>query len=100
MIEDLFPSSSQVMLLGFSGQTPDEAIWEYAKSQDFTIVTADIDFITLSMRFGQPPKVIRLDRMDYSTTIAAELIRRRSIVISEFAKSVNGVLVLRRTRVG
>jgi predicted nuclease of predicted toxin-antitoxin system len=96
MIEDLFPGSTQIRLLGFSGQTADEAIWEYAKNQAFTIVTSDVDFVRLSGRFGPPPKVIRLDRMDYSTGIAAELIRRHSIIISEFGKSTNGVLVLRR----
>lgn len=84
------------MLLGLSGETADEAIWEYAKNHDFAIVTSDIDFVRISGRFGPPPQVIRLDRMDYSTAIAAELIRRRSIAISEFGKSANGVLVLRR----
>jgi predicted nuclease of predicted toxin-antitoxin system len=83
---------------GFSGETADKAIWEYAKDQDFTIVTSDIDFVRLSGRFGPRPKVIRFERMDYSTTIVADLIRRRAIVISEFGKSADGILVLRRTQ--
>jgi predicted nuclease of predicted toxin-antitoxin system len=96
MLEDLFPDSSQVMLLGFSGETPDEEIWELARQDGFTIVTADRDFERLIARCGAPPKVIRLERMDYSTQIAANLIRRNAVAISEFENSGRDVLVLRR----
>jgi predicted nuclease of predicted toxin-antitoxin system len=67
MIEDLFPLSSQVLLAGFEGEIPDNAIWEYARENSFAVVSADYDFVRLSNRFGPPPKVIRLERMDYST---------------------------------
>jgi predicted nuclease of predicted toxin-antitoxin system len=96
LLEDLFPSSAQTLLLGFSGETPDKAIWDYAKEHDFTIVSADLDFIHLSNRFGPPPKVIRLERMDYSTLLAAELIRRNAVLICEFRNSDQGILILRR----
>lgn len=96
MLVDLFPSSSQTLLSGFTGETPDKLIWEYARESNFTIVSADSDFVHLSNRFGPPPKVIRLERMDYSTQIAADLIRRNAIAISEFAESSRAILVLRK----
>lgn len=97
LIEDLFPGSSQVMLLGLSGETPDETIWEVARESGFTIVTADNDFLRLSAKYGAPPKVIRLERMDYSTQVAAALIRRNAVAIAEFESSKRNVLVLRRS---
>jgi len=96
MLDDLFPSSSQVMLLGLPGETPDEVIWRLAKEHEYTIVTADMDFVRLSERFGAPPKVIRLERMDYGTAIAASLVRRYGIAIAQFERSEKEVLVLRR----
>jgi predicted nuclease of predicted toxin-antitoxin system len=73
-----------------------DILWEYARESNFTIVSADSDFVHLSNRFGPPPKVIRLERMDYSTQIAADLIRRNAIAISEFAESSRAILVLRK----
>jgi hypothetical protein len=35
--------------------------------------------------------------MDYSTSVAAALIRRHAIAITEFEKSARPVLILRRT---
>jgi predicted nuclease of predicted toxin-antitoxin system len=97
MLEDLFPGSSQATLLGLSGEAPDEMIWEAARKGSFTIVTADTDFVRLSARYGAPPKVIRLERMDYSTHIAASLIRRNALTIAHFEKSKRNVLVLPRS---
>ena len=96
LLQDLFPGSSQLMLIGLAGETPDEVIWEFAKSAGFTVVTSDTDFIRLSAQRGAPPKLIFLDRMNYSTEIAADLIRRNAVVVSEFEKSTRNVLTSRR----
>ncbi len=85
------------MLLGLSGETPDERIWRAAKQGGFTVVTADTDFVQLSGLYGTPPKVIRLERMDYSAQIPASLIRRHAVAITEFEKSERSVLILRRS---
>jgi hypothetical protein len=45
---------------------------------------------------GPPPQVIRLERMDYSTEAAAELIRRYAIAITDLEQSARSVLILRR----
>jgi predicted nuclease of predicted toxin-antitoxin system len=80
MIEDLFPMSSQILLAGLRGETPDKLIWEYARENSFTVVSADYDFVRLSNRFGPPPKVIRLEQMAYSTRMAADLIRGKLLL--------------------
>ena len=59
-------------------------------------LTADADFVRLTELHGTPPQVIRLERTDYSTEAAAELIRRYAIAIAEFEKSARAVLILKR----
>lgn len=72
-IEDLFPKSTHV---GYEGmlQVPDTAVWEFARSNDFSIVTADADFYELATTLGPPPKVIWLRGCDYPTAIVEDLI--------------------------
>ena len=97
LLNDLFPGSTQVMILGLSGETPDREIWTIARNGGFVIVTADGDFLRLAERDDEAvPKVVWLERMNYSTEVAAALIRRNAIAIGEFEKSDKRVLTLRR----
>jgi hypothetical protein len=45
--------------------------------------------------FGPPPKVILLESWRYPTRFASELIRGNAVLIAEFAKSDQGLLILR-----
>lgn len=95
-IEDLFPGSLHVRSEGLK-QTPDQRVWEYAKSNGISIVTADADFYELAVAFGPPPKVIWLRGCDYPTAVAESLIRGQAIRISEFLEDTErAVLVLHR----
>ena len=95
-IDDLFPESLHVRSVGLT-QQPDAKVWEYAKTNDLSIVTADADFYDLSVALGPPPKVIWLRGCDYPTSVAEELIRGQSIRIAEFlADRERALLILRR----
>jgi len=96
LLDDLFPDLTPVALVGFSGETADHIIWQFAKEHDFAIATADGDFIHLVETLGAPPKIIRLERMEYSTEVAAALLRRYAVAIAEFGKSSKPILLLRR----
>jgi predicted nuclease of predicted toxin-antitoxin system len=63
---------------------PDTSIWAFAKSNDFSIVTADADFYELATTLGPPPKVIWLRGCDYPTAVAEDLIRSQAIRIAQF----------------
>lgn len=55
----LFPGSMHVRecrLLGL----PDEDVWEYARTNGFTIVSKDSDFQQRSLLYGHPPKIVWL----------------------------------------
>ncbi len=54
-IVDLYPDSEHVKILG-SVNTDDGIIWEYAKANNFVIVSKDSDFHQRSLLYGHPPK--------------------------------------------
>lgn len=94
-IEDLFRGSAHVESAGLL-HTPDRAVWEHAKANDFSIVTADADFYELATALGPPPKVIWLRGCDYRTAVAERLIRSQAIRIAEFLEDPErAVLILR-----
>jgi predicted nuclease of predicted toxin-antitoxin system len=47
-VTDLFPESNHVRLLGLS-EVGDRFLWDYAKSNDFTIVSQDADFAEMAV---------------------------------------------------
>jgi predicted nuclease of predicted toxin-antitoxin system len=94
-IADLFPDSAHISTVGLL-QAPDTVVWAHAKSNDFSIVTADADFYELATTLGPPPKVIWLRGCDYPTSAAEALIRGQAIRISEFLEEPErAVLILR-----
>ena len=58
-LADLFPNSNQVRLAGLEAAN-DRAVWEFAKTNGFAIVSQDSDFADMAALYGPPPKVIWL----------------------------------------
>jgi predicted nuclease of predicted toxin-antitoxin system len=91
----LFASLIHVRDVGLK-QADDHEIWNWARANEYTIMTADADFVALSLRLGWPPKVIQIERCDFPFSVIEELLRWSSVRISEFDKDVSsGLLVLR-----
>jgi|SRR6478735_8336036 len=82
-INDLFPEARQVRELHLENSA-DISIWEYARKNNFCIVTFDSDFIDLSALKGFPPKIIWLRIGNTSTDIIAEKLRSEHRNILEF----------------
>ena len=55
-----FPNCLHVNRSGLTPPAKDKIIWEFAKSNDYVIVTNDEDFYELSNLYGSPPKVVWL----------------------------------------
>lgn len=62
----------------------DPDIWEYAKVNDFTIVTKDSDFYDVALVKGKPPKVVWLRCGNASTNAIEELLRSNEGAIKLF----------------
>jgi predicted nuclease of predicted toxin-antitoxin system len=93
-LSELYPGSIHISEAGLL-QSPDIAIWEYAKANNFVIVTADADFFELAANFGPPPKVVWLRRWGHTTRDAERLLRLQAVRITEFVADTElGVLVL------
>jgi predicted nuclease of predicted toxin-antitoxin system len=74
-LSDLFPNSLHVRDMGMNA-TIDPIVWNYAKDNDFMIVSKDADMHDLSLVYGNPPKVIWL-RLGNCSTLQVETLLRR-----------------------
>jgi predicted nuclease of predicted toxin-antitoxin system len=54
--------------------SPDLEIWEFAKKNDFVIVTQDSDFNDLNSLYGFPPKVIWIRTGNLKTVEIADIL--------------------------
>ncbi len=91
---DLFPDSNHVFPLGLA-QLPDTDVWEYARKNEFIIVSKDVDFSELIAMRGFPPKLIWLRTGNCNTQQIETSLRSHFEVIQEMNKNQNiGILSL------
>lgn len=88
-----YPGSAHVRDLGFKGFT-DEDIWEFARANNFVIVSKDSDFYKRSVLYSHPPKFIWLCLGNCSRNDLVNLLNAHEKEIFEFEKSEESVLVL------
>jgi len=81
-LSDIFPDSSHVQFHGLAEKT-DTEIWEFAKINDFCILTQDADFAERSRLYGSPPKVVWLRCGNAPTNHVEALIRAGVEAIQE-----------------
>jgi len=75
-LADLFPDSPQARLAGLA-EADDRALWQHAKTNNFTLVSQDSDFADMATLFGPPPKVIWLRCGNQPAAAVEKLLRRR-----------------------
>jgi len=83
VLADTYPGSVHVHGCGL-GNADDSAIWQYAKDNDFTIVSKDSDFQERSVLHGQPPKFIWLRAPNCSSQEIENLLRTALPIIQRF----------------
>ncbi len=62
----------------------DSTIWEYAKNNDFAIVTFDSDFYDISIINGHPPKIIWVRTGNLKTNEFVQLLTKYQKAIADF----------------
>ena len=87
-LSDLFPYSLHVRDVGMKATT-DSVVWDYAKENNFMIVSKDADMHDLSLLFGNTPKVIWLRLGNCSTQQVENLLRRDFKTIRLFYNDKN-----------
>jgi len=93
-LSDLYPNSSHVRECGLKSAS-DHEVWEYAKANQFVIVSKDSDFEQRSLLHSHPPKIIWIRLGNCSTRDIEELLRNYSLVIHTFNEDPHeSILVL------
>lgn len=93
-LDALYPESTHVRLVGLE-QADDEAIWNYAGTKGYAIVSKDSDFHQRSFLRGFPPKVIWIRCGNSSTSQIEKILRdNRAAIQSFYDDSVHSFLIL------
>ena len=93
-IIDLYSSSDHVKTLALTN-TDDSIIWEYAKANNFVIVSKDYDFYQRSLLYGHPPKFIYLKVGNCPTSKIVQILRDNFDTIIQFRdRESESILVL------
>jgi predicted nuclease of predicted toxin-antitoxin system len=86
LVQSNFPGAQQVVQVGLENAS-DLAIFEFAKTNQFIIVTFDSDFVDLSLVRGTPPKIIWLRTGNLTTKSISELLDNNANNILHFIES-------------
>lgn len=84
-LEFVFPGMQQVRKLGLENR-PDREIWEYARHEEFVLVTFDSDFYDLSLAYGHPPKIIWLKTGNMTTRMLVKLLLEKADQMRSFVQ--------------
>lgn len=93
-IAELYPDSAHVKTLALI-QSDDVLIWEYAKANNFALLSKDSDFHQRSLLYGHPPKFIYLRIGNCPTSRVVQILRDNYATISQFGDAEQeSILVL------
>jgi len=88
LLSEFFPESKHVKEVGLENCT-DAEIWEFARLNNYVVVTFDADFYDMSVLMGIPPKIIWLRIGNTSTMNLSHTILKNKKLISEFCNEEN-----------
>ena len=89
---DCFPTSGHVATFGLD-QAADVEVWDFARLNNFTLVTKDSDFSELTALRGSPPKVIWLRIGNCTTNQLEALLRSYGPDLDDFAKDPQAAII-------
>ena len=72
-------------MMGFE-EADDRVIWDFAKENNYIIVSKDSDFHQFSFLYGPPPKVVWISKGNCTTSEIAEILREQAGAIKSFEK--------------
>lgn len=82
-LNDKFPESKHVSQVGLN-DSEDIDIWQYAKREDYVIITFDSDYYDISLINGCPPKLIWLRTGNITTEEISKILLSNIEVITDF----------------
>ncbi len=85
LVKDDFPLAEQVRNLGLENKS-DKEIWQFARDEEWTIVSFDSDFYDFSVVWGHPPKVVWLRSGNKTTPEIKKIMLKHKLTIEEFVR--------------
>jgi predicted nuclease of predicted toxin-antitoxin system len=82
-LQDSFFNCKHVNDVGLCNAN-DIQIWEFAKKENFVIVTFDSDYFDMSLIYGTPPKIIWLRTGNVTADEIRKLFSSNALVINDF----------------
>jgi predicted nuclease of predicted toxin-antitoxin system len=82
-LADIYPDCEHVRNVGLR-EAPDTEVWNYARDNDFLIVSKDSDFHQRSLLLGYPPKVIWIKLGNGSTQAVEQVLRNHLADVQQF----------------
>jgi predicted nuclease of predicted toxin-antitoxin system len=93
-IIELYPDSAHIKNLALKN-TDDRVVWEYAKTNNFIIVSKDADFYQCNLLYADAPKLIYLWVKNSPTSEIIDVLRDNFDTICQFESSeLASILVL------
>lgn len=81
-LKTLYPGSSHLAALGLD-RSSDRDVWQYAKDNDFVLVSKDSDFNELSTLYGFPPQIIWLRLGNSGVSVAENALTKYKNTITD-----------------
>lgn len=92
-IGNMFPNSSHVKKESLDTSS-DERVWDFARYNNFIIVSKDSDFIDKSIVRGFPPKIIWINKGNCSSKVIENILRDNFLLIKNFSEEQNTSLLI------
>jgi len=92
-LASLYPGSAHVRDFNLA-RARDEAVWDLARGEGFTIISKDSDFHQRSLLYGFPPKVIWVRMGNCSTLDVEGALRKYNQELLGFADDAHAFLIL------
>ena len=91
-LQPYFPDSKHVIDLGIS-HFDDKKIWDFAKENQYSIITKDKDFYYLATTIGHPPKIIWITLGNCRNNAILNFILKSVDKINEFLIDNRDILI-------
>ena len=82
-LEDIYPDSTHVSFVDLENKD-DSEVWQFARKENYVIVTKDADFNDMSVLQGFPPYVVWIKTGNSLVPEIESTLRTNSISIREF----------------
>lgn len=83
ILADVYPDCQHVRNVGLQ-KAPDTQVWDFARSNGYSIVYKDSDFHQRSLVLGFPPKVVWVRLGNCSTKAVAQILRAHVVDVDQF----------------